>query len=210
MCTLFPLYRSTLKNLITSNISISGQYFERSSCHIDLNNAQLKSAVFDCSVLPSCDVTCIGPQKEKLRKAAKECSCIGEWLFHAYWLRGVLSFLIFIILNISRVTLVDGLARILWKNLNPGAFTVWATCDSSGTIITNRKEGEGNQHSFQDDDDSFPQGFVLTLGIKNQLKWNAFKFRMMGVMMVLSSLSLNAIWIAIVVQAKDDLHLTWL
>jgi hypothetical protein len=176
-------------------------------------------------VLPSCDITCIGPQKEKLEKAAKECSCIGEWMFHSYGLRGILSFLIFLILNISRKTLIDGLARILWRNLHPGAFTVWATCDSSGDIITNKEKGNKshqivrgtkrkkrrtNEHIEGERDASSQEGFTLSLGIKNQLEWNSFKFRMTGLAMLLASISLNSIWIAIVVNARDELRLTWL
>lgn len=146
-------------------------------------------------------------------------------MFHSYGLRGVLSFLIFLILNISRNTLVDGLARILWRNLHPGAFTVWATCDSSGVIVTNkvkgnkshhilrgtkRKKGRTNEHIEGERVASSQEGFTLSLGIKNQLEWNSFKFRMTGLMMVFLSISLNSIWIAIVLKARDELRLAWL
>jgi len=39
--------------------SIAGQYIERTSFGVDLNGVelQLQDSVFDCSVLPSCDIT---------------------------------------------------------------------------------------------------------------------------------------------------------
>jgi hypothetical protein len=117
-----------------------------------------------------------------------------------------MSILIFLILNVSRITFVDGLARMLWKHLHPGSFTVYATCDESGAIIIKdkkRSEEESNQNIQH-------TGVALTSSIVHQLALNSFKFRMGGLMMVLGSISLNLLWVVIVVKVKSDLSLKWL
>lgn len=61
-----------------------------------------QSAVFDCSSLPSCRLTCKGPNELLIQHAAKDCSCRLEWFWNGHLLQGVLVVVIFLLLNISR------------------------------------------------------------------------------------------------------------
>lgn len=168
---------------------------------------QVLDAVFDCSRLPSCDITCVGPHKQKLKTVTKECGCTGEWIFHSFWLRNIVSFLIYIIMNTSRVSFIDGLSRVLWRHLHPGGFTVWVNCNASGEILQQKamlrreklNQIEGSQVTCP-----------LSRYIKKQLDWNSLKFRMGGFIMVLGSVSINGIWIGILFRINDDLRLMWL
>ena len=164
---------------------------------------KLQNAIFDCRELPTCNITCSGPRKDKLRRVTKECSCIGQWLFHSYWLRAVLSVVIFAILNISRITFIDGLAKILWKSLHPGSFTVLATCDESGSITGQNEKQNGQQkHS-----NTKVAHTALTKNIVDQLEINSLKFRMGGLILVIGSLLLNILWLTILLKLRGDLSM---
>jgi len=165
---------------------------------------ELRDATFNCTSLPSCTVSCFGPHRKKLKRVTRECTCIGEWSFHSYWLSCVLSLLIYLILNISRVTFIDGLSRMFWNHLHPGSFTVYGTCNESGAFVLKEDEKinkeESDPHMQQD----------ISSRIIQQLDSISFKFRMTGLVMVLASISVNSLWVFIVVRLKNDLSLKWL
>ena len=187
------------------------------TCNVNLDDQglQLHDAIFNCSTLPTCDITCSGPHKDKIKKVTKECGCIGEWLFHSFWLRGIFAAFIFVILNVSRLTFIEGLTRILWESLHPGSFTVWATCDESGNTITKKKANSnlGKEACTVRNDQTLgasERSITVTSTIKSQLDLETFKFRMVGLMMVFGSFSLNAIWVLIVFRTQDEIRLKWL
>ena len=191
---------------------MQGNYINPKSCNIghkDWESFHILDSVFDCSRLPSCDVTCEGPHKAKLRKVTKECSCTGEWLFHSYWLRNILSFLIYVLLNLSRVLFIDGLSRVLWRHLHPGGFTFWANCSINGEIITQEKGFYCEERKYHNNNGE-KHGKKLDKIIKKQIHRNSLKFKMTGFMMILGSISMNGIWIAILLRVNDDLRLVWM
>eukprot|EP00957_Ditylum_brightwellii_P153071 11651663-Ditylum_brightwellii.AAC.2 len=56
----------------------AGSYLNSNWCNITMDDKIIEDATFSCEKLPSCDVTCKGPHKDKLRIAAKECGCTIE------------------------------------------------------------------------------------------------------------------------------------
>ena len=182
--------------------------------HNDSDEWELIDAIFECDALPKCDTTCVSPRKDRIQQTTKECSCIVEWFFHAFWLRGILSFLIFAILNITRIAFMNGLARVIWKHLHPGTFTVLATCDTTGNVITQNSNEDVDVHVSKNDKGNnvdMPSASTrLTFSIQNKIRWNAFIFRSVGVIMIFISLALNAVWILLVRNAPDATELQWL
>lgn len=61
-----------------------------------------KTALFDCSALSSCQLTCDGPNDLLIRRHTKDCSCRLEWFWNGHLLQGTLVIVIFLVLNISR------------------------------------------------------------------------------------------------------------
>lgn len=74
------------------------------------NNVEL-----DCDTIPTCRMTCDGPNKELLLIITMHAGCMVEWLLHASWLKGVAMFTMFVFLNISRVVVVGGIVKLNWR-----------------------------------------------------------------------------------------------
>lgn len=219
----------------------SGTYLGRNSCIVQENVHEnfKQDAIFDCDVLSPCQMTCEGPHKDKLRKVCKECGCIVEWFFHSVWLKGLVSLLVFALMNASRQAFVDGLCRVLWRSLHPGTFTVSATCDADGNILSNplydptllssapispasasvsattegdcgSSSGDTSGHVGGDVNVESPQSSRLIGEVKEQIEWNSFVFRMSGIAMMLFALLLNVVWIIIVRRSPDASTPKWL
>jgi hypothetical protein len=102
-------------------------------------------AVYDCSQLPLCKVSCNGPSEEILQATTKSCSCMIEWLWNAYIAQGALALLVFFTLNLSRVLLCRGLVRVWWRMLSPPVFQCLTDCNEQGVtlqLITDDRNGE--------------------------------------------------------------------
>ena len=95
----------------------------------------LDSNHFDCASLPICDITCGGPSVQVLRTASQHCACSAEWWLHATVLRLGAAFVIFLVLQISRTWLVDGLCRLIWRRLTDAVFAYEASCDIDGNPL---------------------------------------------------------------------------
>ena len=89
---------------------------------------------FDCASLPICDITCGGPSVQVLRTAAQHCACSAEWWLHATILRLCAAFVIFLVLQLSRSWIVDGLCRLNWRRLTD-VFGYEASCDIDGNPV---------------------------------------------------------------------------
>ena len=124
----------------------------------------LQDSVYNCDALPTCDMTCGGPNKPKLSMQAESCSCMIQWGLHSMWLRAVLAASIYIIVNFTRTKLVKGISKIFWRvsdnprllvpphpppsltppnqspppppqSLHSGLFTFKSSCTADGTVI---------------------------------------------------------------------------
>jgi hypothetical protein len=178
----------------------TGYYLSKRSCDVLDRQDEwvLQDAIFDCQALPSCDVTCNGPQKQKLRQVTKECSCMFEWFLHSLCLRMILSLLIFGLMNASRVIFVDGLARVLWRRLHPGTFSVSATCDVDGVLLTPDLIDHDLSHGYSIEED-----------MKNQIERNTRLFHLGGCMMMAGAACMNICWIVLILKASDMTRLDW-
>ncbi len=201
-----------------------GDYLARQSCNLVNKNTtewQLDEAIFDCTTLPSCGMTCKSPHKEKIRRVTKECGCIVEWFFHAVWLRTILSFFIFIVMNVSRIRFINGLANFVWRHLRPAAFTVLATCSDDGEVDTNDRDevddGEGldtSHHSIKNDEKEehtkISHGSKVTSSISEKIErsTNAFEFK--GKLLMIAALSTNVLWVSVVFITPDQTKIKWL
>jgi len=94
----------------------------------------LDESIFNCSNLPSCSMTCNGPNEPLLKRFSLESGCMVEWYFHSVWLHGALALMVFIIVNVSRLAFISGLTRVFWNYLHPNQLTFQSSCRTDGTI----------------------------------------------------------------------------
>ena len=95
----------------------------------------LKDGVFHCEVLPSCTPTCSGPHPELLQVWSRHCACSSEWTLHAYILAGSFVVLTYVVLNMARKMLMQGLSQTHWRLLSDGKLTFLGHCDEDGRLL---------------------------------------------------------------------------
>jgi len=110
----------------------------------------------------------------------------------------ILSFLIFGLMNGSRVIFVDGLARVLWRRLHPGTFSVWATCDSDGVLLA---------PDLIDGDENC--GYSMKDEMKKQIDSSTRWFHLGGCMMMAGAICMNICWIVLIMKVPDMTRLDW-
>ena len=182
------------------------------SCSLDTSGDDwaIYDAIFDCNNLGICPDTCPKPRRNLLKAAAEYCGCTFEWYFHAKWMGTALAALLYVFMNAARVFLFSGLTRVLWKYLYPDRFTVLASCDSGGSLITSSSGRRGSRHenilraiqtrtSKRNDDDT---SITLSRKVDSCLR----QFYARGLALVLASLLANAAWIYIVSVAAQPLR----
>ena len=108
------------------------------ACEVRLANATLHYAVYNCTALPDCEVSCSGPSREVTGTLCRRCGCHSEWYFHGMVLQLLLAIFVFLCINTWRVCLVDALCRLLWRELVAGEFEFVATCDERGVANVGR------------------------------------------------------------------------
>lgn len=69
----------------------------------------------DCDTIPTCRMTCDGPNEKLMMIVVVHAGCMVEWLFHAGWLKGVATVIMFVFLNLSRAVIVGGIVRLNWR-----------------------------------------------------------------------------------------------
>ncbi|CAM9421672.1 unnamed protein product, partial [Scytosiphon promiscuus] len=94
----------------------------------------------DCDTIPTCRLTCAGPNEELLRIVTTHAGCMVEWYFHANTVKLAATLLMFLFLNISRIVLVGGIVKLNWRRLHPGIFTYKGTCTRAGELIVKNPE----------------------------------------------------------------------
>ncbi|CBJ29864.1 conserved unknown protein [Ectocarpus siliculosus] len=94
----------------------------------------------DCDTIPTCRMTCVGPNEELLQAVTIHAGCMVEWFFHAGTVRVAATLLMFLFLNVSRIVLVGGVVKLNWSRLHPGVFTYKGTCTRAGELIVKNPE----------------------------------------------------------------------
>eukprot|EP00615_Pteridomonas_danica_P013936 CAMPEP_0114381324 /NCGR_PEP_ID=MMETSP0102-20121206/3382_1 /TAXON_ID=38822 ORGANISM="Pteridomonas danica, Strain PT" /NCGR_SAMPLE_ID=MMETSP0102 /ASSEMBLY_ACC=CAM_ASM_000212 /LENGTH=931 /DNA_ID=CAMNT_0001536785 /DNA_START=60 /DNA_END=2852 /DNA_ORIENTATION=+ len=83
-------------------------------CLEDPSEWSLDDASFYCTSLPTCDITCDGPNKALLKVATEQCGCMVEWMMHTWWAQVAGALVVYVIMNISREILLSGITRLCW------------------------------------------------------------------------------------------------
>ena len=185
------------------------------SCYVSTNGSDwiLENAVFDCEQLGTCSVTCPGPRKSLLDEASERCGCTVEWYLHSKWMGTAFAFLLYVFMNIARVSFFSGMTRLLWKYIYPERFTVFATCNSDGLLVTSAKVS-GTSH----DDLINSIQTRSKAGVKNELSKELHikldrclrSFYVNGVILLLGSCVANGVWIyALVVTSQSMTPHIW-
>jgi hypothetical protein len=134
-------------------------------------------------------------------------------------------FINFVLLNISRSLLVNGISRVFWRKLHPGIFTVVATCNQDGLLVAKNaktiEERSQNLHnnithsysqSLVDDSCSLAKASTWRKNyiVKKEIDRNSFILQMTGLVLILGAFLLNVIWIILIFQAPDATEVAWL
>ncbi|KAL7551655.1 hypothetical protein ACHAWF_014838 [Thalassiosira exigua] len=215
-----PSNSATCKSIPRLNVftSFAGLSLADPSCSAIANESDwmIKDAVFDCEQLESCSVTCPGPHKRRLNSVCERCGCTLEWYLHSKWMGSTFAFLLYIFMNVARVTFFSGVTRLLWKHIYPEQFTVSVTCDAVGTLVTPSKIN-GSTH---EDIISAIQNRSSTncdVGCHNlskelhaKLKRCLRSFYIIGVALLLGSILANGAWIyALAVTSQTLIPHVW-
>jgi len=103
----------------------------------------LRYSPYDCAALPTCEITCSGPDRPLLSAVTKSCACMAEWYLNGWMLQTALAVGVFLLANISRMLITSGLVQVLWRYLTPPVFDYCANCDISGRPLSVVKSGKG-------------------------------------------------------------------
>jgi len=121
----------------------------------------LGNAVFNCSDLPPCNLTCTGPDKNALIAATYDSGCTSEWMFHAGMFRFLMALLIFVCINTSRALVMMAVVRLCWRSLTAGGFEYIGNCTRSGSV--DAQAGERLKEELEKDIKRFERGAILLL-----------------------------------------------
>eukprot|EP00986_Skeletonema_menzelii_P012157 scaffold6547_cov144-Skeletonema_menzelii.AAC.2 len=185
------------------------------SCSVEVDGSDwiLSDAIFDCESIPTCSVECELPRKQMLHDASEQCGCTLEWYIHSQWLGTALAFVIYLCMNIARVLFFAGLTRILWKQIHPERFTVVATCNSDGALVTS-SHVSGNSHhdlmlaiqtkSNKSQDETASQR-ELSTALNAKLNRCIRNFYRVGTALLVASFLFNVLWLSFVLLTSRSL-----
>jgi len=172
------------------------------SCSANTNGSDwiIDNAVFDCEQLAECTVTCLGPRKNLLDSASERCGCTIEWYLHSKWMGTTFAFLLYVFMNIARVSFFSGITRLLWKHIYPERFTVLATCDSAGFLVTSSSKVSGKSHedlinAIQTRSKAVDNNHTLSRELHTKLDRCLRNFYLTGFALLLGSLVANGVWL---------------
>ena len=186
-------------------MNFKGSYLKNEFCY-DLqvrNPDDLDDSVFNCTRLPTCAITCEGPYQKILKHSTKESGCMIEWFIHSEWLQLTTAFFVFISLNISRIVLTAGIARICWEHLHPEKLKFISTCTLAGKVLPS----DDKKESSQIEDDNL---YDIEKSIKSRISSARAQFKLSGYVMIFFALCINGIWIFLLTQIGNTTLPYWL
>jgi hypothetical protein len=62
----------------------------------------LRNDTFSCSALPTCSLTCSGPNPKLVHVVTHHCSCMTEWEIHSTILQNLAAIVVYVLINLSR------------------------------------------------------------------------------------------------------------
>jgi len=101
---------------------------------------------------------------------------------------------------------------VIWRRLHPGTFTVLATCDETGAIITQLESYDTNEEGSHLGNNSKIKSMPahLVRDIKATIEWNSFVFRLGGFAAMFLATLMNLSWFLLVINAPDASKVKWL
>jgi hypothetical protein len=84
-------------------------------------------------------VGCNGPSEALIGYQTHQASCASEDMIHSYLLKLFTGIVIYICLNISRVSFTKGLSMMAWRSITPFGFNFVGSCSRSGKMTVNAK-----------------------------------------------------------------------
>ena len=172
----------------------------------------LNDAIFDCESIPTCSTDCVPPRKALLNVACEQCGCTLEWYLHSQWLGTALAFIIYLCMNVARFLFFAGLTRLLWKQIYPKRFTVMATCNSEGSLVTST-HFSGNSHqdlilaiqTQSKSQEEKPSHHELSAELNAKLNRCMRNFYRVGAALLVGSFVVNFAWITFVVTTSRSI-----
>jgi len=161
----------------------------------------LQDSVYNCDNLPTCDMSCEGPNKVKTKRDTEACGCMLEWGGHSIWLQLVIAVVIYVLLNMSRIKLMQGLTKLFWKYLHPGLFTFRSTCTREGEVVV----GEGDGKELKDVEMGGEGKGAFAALLRRKLEEVLKKFWRKGIPQVMMAIALNVPWIYLLLNVSHDI-----
>ena len=126
------------------------------ACDIPLTNTTLENGVFDCAVLPDCELPCdeladctesaepggepYCEDNSELYAYVRTGACTAQYWFHANVLSTTFSIGIWFFLGMFRVIFLMGLFRVCWQFLNTGYFIFIGTTRADGSATYEKED----------------------------------------------------------------------
>jgi len=124
------------------DLPLRTEWNQRLDCEIPgkYGSNGLTNGVFNCSLLPTCNLTCTGPDQVAIRAATWDSGCQSEYMVHAGLFRFALSLLVYVCINISRVLIMTALIRLCWRALSQKGFEYIGSCNRLGEMTPQTQE----------------------------------------------------------------------
>jgi hypothetical protein len=152
-------------------------------------NPTASNPIFNCKAMPTCEITCTGPDRSVLSAASQSCSCVLEWYIHSHLFRAIVVTSLFGLLNLSRIIIIKGLLMSMWKSLNVRIFDCTLSCTDEGTLISEQgnvlllENGKMIDNSSQKN----PIAEATSRVIRRHI--------LMGILLVAIGVLINLIWV---------------
>ena len=197
------VYQCPLNELVSPQIpySLPSTYLLEPTCLTAMvgDDWALQDSVYNCDNLPTCDMSCGGPNRFLLEGQTEACGCMMEWGGHSVWLKLVLALVIYILLNMSRIKLIQGLTKLFWKYLHPGLFTFKSTCTREGEVVV----GEGEEIKDMEMGGGSKGAFAALL--RRKLEEVLKRFWRKGIPQVMLAIALNVPWVYLLMNVSHDI-----
>eukprot|EP00924_Labyrinthula_sp_SR-Ha-C_P012867 snap_masked-scaffold_12-processed-gene-1.18-mRNA-1 protein AED:1.00 eAED:1.00 QI:0/-1/0/0/-1/1/1/0/943 len=149
-------------------------------------------ALYQCQDIPECVIDCTGVDLVTMQKTSFDASCTAEWGLHSYFLIGLLSFFMYLCLNISRFYVMRGVIAAFWQSISLDLFSYQGSCRENGSIVLPAEITTGEAR-FRD---------MLEERLQHALK----RFQLSGWFEIVLAISMNLPWIVFLAIVAPNLR----
>ena len=195
------------------------------------NSNTIEPDGFNCTALPSCKVTCSGPDPVFVRAVVKQCSCMSEWYINSTIFQVAIAVVVYAILQCSRTLFCSGLVMINFELLSAGgSFQVISEChraddvdlvpattESSGCDTWTTQDVEFGEKSSAsgtttdiNSDTSACTGATAvplqdTAAVQTELEAVVERYKRSGWWYILAGVSINMLWVTVLFFARRNM-----